>query len=334
MISALKKNRKTIIVFSLLILAEVFVLYYPLDYLVYFGGTATDLDPYVQVLNMESVDQGSYYMLSVHTSQANGALWLRSLFNKEMDLVPTENRIPQGMDMEEYNNLMLEMMAESQKKATLMALKLGGFDYEVKGGGLKISGFTENSLLSDVLQEDDVIKSFAGREVLMNEELQPLLALYSPGDQIEIGVERQGELLYFSGPLTQDEAGNAKMGVYVTNTSFELTHDFEISFDNQKIGGSSAGMMLTLQILDKLLPEDLSKGYGIAGTGTIRLDGSIGPIEGVKQKVKAAEDAHAIYLLVASENAAEAALYAKSIKVIPITNIDEAVAFLRALDSK
>ena len=327
-----KSNRRIFIIFAVLLVLEIIFLNYPLNYLVYFGGQATDLTPFIEVVDVPSDDQGAFYMLSVHTTKANGALWLRSLVNKNMDLVPVANRIPQGMSMEEYNQLMLDMMDESQKKATLMALQLGGFDYEIEGGGILVEDFTEQSLLKEVLQKGDIIKSLDGHRVLINEDLQGLLQTYQPSDQIELVIEREGETLTLKGALISDEQNNAKLGIYVSSTPFELQHQFEINFDDQQIGGGSAGMMLTLQILDKLLPEDLSAGYKIAGTGTIRLDGSIGPIEGLTQKIKAAEDEGAPYLLVAADNAEEAKLYAKEIEVIPIANLQEALEFLQGLE--
>ncbi len=49
--------------------------------------------------------------------------------------------------------------------------------------------------------------------------------------------------------------------------------------------GSSGGGMLSLSIYNSLLPGDITKGKKIVGTGTIELDGSIGNIAGVKQKI-------------------------------------------------
>lgn len=89
--------------------------------------------------------------------------------------------------------------------------------------------------------------------------------------------------------------------------------------------------MFTLEILNQLDPVDLTGGQVIAGTGTIGLDGVVGPIAGVKQKVVAAERGGAAYFLVPIENfdsAAKIARNLKSIEVIGVTDINEAVAIL------
>lgn len=49
--------------------------------------------------------------------------------------------------------------------------------------------------------------------------------------------------------------------------------------------GASGGGMLSLSIYNALLPGDITQGKRIVGTGTIELDGNIGNIAGVKQKI-------------------------------------------------
>ena len=52
-------------------------------------------------------------------------------------------------------------------------------------------------------------------------------------------------------------------------------------------------------------PEDLTRGRFIAGTGTLALDGTVGPIGGMRDKVVAAGEAGAEVFLVPAENMAE-----------------------------
>lgn len=49
--------------------------------------------------------------------------------------------------------------------------------------------------------------------------------------------------------------------------------------------GSSGGGMLSLSVYNALLPGDITQGKKIVGTGTIEIDGTIGNIAGVKQKI-------------------------------------------------
>ena len=56
---------------------------------------------------------------------------------------------------------------------------------------------------------------------------------------------------------------------------------------------------------DALTPGDLTQSRTIAGTGTIGLDGKVGPIGGITDKVEAARRVGATVFLVPKDNMAE-----------------------------
>jgi len=62
-----------------------------------------------------------------------------------------------------------------------------------------------------------------------------------------------------------------------TNVSYVL-HD-------SNTGGSSGGLMQSLYVFNQLTPNDITGGLKIAGTGTINIDGSVGAIAGIRQKI-------------------------------------------------
>ena len=70
--------------------------------------------------------------------------------------------------------------------------------------------------------------------------------------------------------------------------------------------GPSGGLMQTIAIYNSLLAGDITKGHKIMGTGTIWVDGSVGPIGGVKQKIITANNFKADYVFIPSENYNEA----------------------------
>jgi PDZ domain-containing protein len=92
--------------------------------------------------------------------------------------------------------------------------------------------------------------------------------------------------------------------------------------------------MFTLTLYNVLSPEDLTGGRKIAGTGTINLDGTVGPIGGVKQKVAAAEAVGASYFLSPVENYEDALSVARHIKVIKIATAQQAIEFLQSLPAQ
>lgn len=109
---------------------------------------------------------------------------------------------------------------------------------------------------------------------------------------------------------------------------------FPVEIEPGDVGGPSAGMMHALAIIDTLTEGELTDGHVVAGTGTIGLDGTVGTIGGIRQKVVAAEAAGAEYILVPQGNY-ETALTAErdSIEIVPVATIDDAVDFLESLST-
>ena len=69
---------------------------------------------------------------------------------------------------------------------------------------------------------------------------------------------------------------------------FDINYDTlfpHLTVNKMNVGGPSGGLLQTLYIFDKITSEDFSKGYKIAGTGTISVDGKVGEIGGIEQKI-------------------------------------------------
>ena len=62
----------------------------------------------------------------------------------------------------------------------------------------------------------------------------------------------------------------------------------DINLDTSDVSGPSAGLAMTLAIIDALTPGDLTGGKRVAVTGTIDPDGNVGEIGGLPQKAVAA----------------------------------------------
>ena len=95
--------------------------------------------------------------------------------------------------------------------------------------------------------------------------------------------------------------------------------------------GPSAGLAFALEIYDALSDRRLAKGRKIAVTGTIDLEGNVGPIGGVRQKVLGAARTNADLVLVPVENAADGRAAAKGrVEVIGVSSFRQALRALGA----
>ena len=111
---------------------------------------------------------------------------------------------------------------------------------------------------------------------------------------------------------------------------------FEIAFDTGEIGGPSAGLAFTLTLLDELTEGDLLGGVDVAVTGTMQLDGSVGPIGGLPQKVSAVRQAGIGHFLVPAgqsdeDMAAARQVAGDDVELIVVADVDEALAALQRL---
>ena len=92
--------------------------------------------------------------------------------------------------------------------------------------------------------------------------------------------------------------------------------------------------MFTLGIIDRLTTGNLSDGQFIAGTGTMDLDSTVGPIGGIQQKEITARGAGATGFLVPADNCAEALTQVpQGLQLVKVGSLDEAMKALETITS-
>jgi PDZ domain-containing protein len=129
-----------------------------------------------------------------------------------------------------------------------------------------------------------------------------------------------------------DEPNVPMIGITAENLNPRFEFPFPIEIEAGQIGGPSAGLMYTLAVMDLLAPDELTGGHVVAGTGTIDIEGNVGPIGGIRQKVVAAEAAGAEVMLVPTDNYEEALTARRvAMELIAVSTLDEALAALGQL---
>lgn len=110
----------------------------------------------------------------------------------------------------------------------------------------------------------------------------------------------------------------------------------DVIVPSKKEGGGSDGLVMTLELIHQFGNEDLIKGNLITGTGTISPTGDVGEIGGIDLKIKAAEESNYDYCFVPKAQQEEATDIVKDyeykIRIVPVTNVEEALSFLRNLN--
>ena len=96
----------------------------------------------------------------------------------------------------------------------------------------------------------------------------------------------------------------------IIDQSANIKLPFPVKIRAGSVVGPSAGLAFALEIMEKL-GRNVDRGYKVAATGELQLDGSVLPIGGVEQKTIEAKRSHVDILLVpAGDNAAEARKFA------------------------
>ena len=91
------------------------------------------------------------------------------------------------------------------------------------------------------------------------------------------------------------------------------------------VGGPSAGLMMTLGIVDLATPQQETGGRTIAGTGTIGKGGKVGAIGGIRFKMIAARDAGAGWFFAPASNCDEVVGHVpQGLRVVKVSTLSQA----------
>jgi Lon-like protease len=280
---------------------------------------------------------GGIYYLDVTERQAS---WLERLlpFTRPdgASIVPNRAVVPSGISFEAQHKQELEDMERSQQVAAAVALRRAGLHVTARPTGVLVEGVFSNVPAAKVLRGGDVIVGVNGQSVLSRPELRAALAKHTPGDVVSLRILRSGKPLIVSVRTIADpqEPKRPLIGAYRASQAAAITLPLKVHIDLRGVGGPSAGLPFALDVLE-LLGTDVTHGYKVAATGELDLDGSVGPIGGVKQKTFGARRAGVDVLLVpAGENAVEARRYAGGLLVIPVESFQQALRKLATLPPK
>lgn len=323
--------------------ALVFGLIYKVPVVVFQPGEPSDSADFVTVLGVEPNGGESQVLITttvvVTEPPALQWLWLRYV-NDFNEFEETEQFFGTDTTEEEVDAFNDAEMVNSQNAAELVALDQIGLD--VSDSELVVAEVIDDTAAVGVVETGDVITEIDGTEVKTAGELIDFLVDKSPGDTLELTVlspdadeTEVRELVLGEFP---DEPDRAFVGiqpgerVLVDEEALDAL-PFQIEFDSNEVGGPSAGLALTIEILDQLSEGDLLGGTDIAFTGTIRLDGSVGGIGGLPQKAVGVRDFDVDTFIIPVQGGSEENLRLATEFVEGGVNIIEVSTLQEALDA-
>ncbi|WP_168188730.1 S16 family serine protease [Thermoflavimicrobium daqui] len=323
--------KKLLISIVILVLLGIASIYIPIPgYMVITPGEMLNTKEMIQV-DQGTKSKGDYYITSFEQGPANAISYLFS-FTGIIKVEPMPPLDEQKMDVEKGK----ADLENSKLSAMTAAIRKAGKDvkYEHKGWEVLKDDTKYGIKKGDLLQAIDGISLKSSEEFF----LPDLIKYYEKkkvGDTVTYQILRGEETLEVKTKLVEQNGQkiddlNLRLSV---KQKAEFQSPVKVNFKKLDLGGPSAGLMMTLDILDELLPEDLTKGNKIAGTGTISADGKVGIIGGENYKVLSTIDTGVKVFFCPKENAKLAQETVKKydikVKVVPVATLDEAVEYLR-----
>ena len=334
------KNKKLLIVFLFIFIIISSLSLIQTEYYFMSPGPPYQWDiDYGEIDNYEF--DGFLYQLTVRRDEANVLIYIWSLVNDSYDLYPREVILPDGVSPKELSEISIQNMRTSENVAIAVALKNVGYEISSKGDGVAVVGILDDSPVKDKLKKGDLLNSINNKNISSATEFISTLRTYSIGETVSIGLLREVDgnkkTLTIETTLIEhiEYEGEPMVGFLATTVNERFDFPFEIDIKTGNVGGPSAGLMMALNVYNNLIPEDLTNSMIVAGTGTIEIDGSVGPVGGIKQKVIAAKRAGAELILVPVANFEEAKIFeTEETAIVAVDSFSAALSVISQYSSR
>lgn len=306
------------------------------DYL-YVPNPAEPVAERVKVEDERSPDAaGGIYYVDVTLKRAR---WLDRLvpFARPdgASLVPSHAVTAPGQTFRQRIAAARTEMNRSEEIAAAVALEAAGLAVDAEPRGALIESVAVDVPAAATLESGDVIVEAAGQPVLTPGALRNAVEDLDPGDEVRLRLRRNGKPLErtIRTIAAPDDERRTIIGVSVSQIA-RIRLPLDVEIDLGDVGGPSAGLPFALEIF-QALGNDVDRGYRVAATGKVELDGSVTPVGGIKQKTFGVRSAGAdVFLVPAGENAAAARRYAGGLRVIGVETFAEALRVLKTLPDK
>ena len=281
--------------------------------------------------------EGNLYQLTVRRDEANYFTYIWAKVDNSVDLYSREVILPKGVTPQELSEISMQNMKTSENVAIAVALDSLDYEIETQGDGVLVVGILDDSPVAGKLLKEDLITSINNEEIKSTTEFIALLRTYEIGDIVSIGIIREGIKKSIETKLIEhiDYENEPMVGFLASTPNQRFVFPISIDIDTGNVGGPSAGLMMALNVYNSLIENDITNGIKVAGTGTIEIDGSVGPVGGVKQKVIAAKNAGASLILVPTANFNDIKSYIDDdTNIIPVDTFKQALEVIFEYSSR
>jgi PDZ domain-containing protein len=271
---------------------------------------------------------GGFILTSVSVYQPNTYRLIAAIL-KNREIANLSEVLPKGVNQDQYYKDQRAQFDESRDIAAAAAAKAAGMKVTLKGTGARVTDLAPGAPAEKILKKGDVVIGVDGEPVKLSTELARAIQSRPAGTIFDLTIERSKRTQHVKVASRAGIAeGTPAIGILLETRDFDITLPFKVHFKHHDIGGPSAGLAYALAIYDILEPADIAHGRDIATTGTISLEGQVGPIGGIREKAVAAKRAGATLFVVPDSEAPDAK--GAGMSVIGVTTLEQAVNALRS----
>jgi Lon-like protease len=277
--------------------------------------------------------------------KANIYSYLIAKASKYQEIYPENVIRDEDESDEEYSIRQLHLMESSKLNAIEVAYKKAKIPVDFLYKGVYVLNIFPGMPAEGKLLPGDRIFKVDGNSFASSDLFIDYVKKKEIGDTIKLSIKRKEttkdvNISIAAFPKMPSEKG---LGIELVDDK-EIIVKPDVKVNTEEIGGPSAGLMFSLEIFNQLTEDDLTRGYAIAGTGTINSEGIVGPIGGIEQKIVAADKVGAEIFFAPNEKGAADSNYKAAVKtakdidtkmkIIPVDTFDDAVAYLEKLKTK
>jgi PDZ domain-containing protein len=305
----------------------------PSPYFLITPGGTYDIGSRLHIPDEYRKPMGRMAFTAVFEQEANWGEVAHARVAGQAEIVPAVAIRPPGTTQEQVNEANKRLIDESKPVAAVVGLRAAGYPVDITGQGAQVESIIDGFPAQGVVQVGDIIVAVDGQPIDTTNTLIQAITRHHAGDHVTLQIRRGEDTLTLDLATKESpsEPGRAVVGVTVSTYLFDVRMPFQVDIESDNVGGPSAGFMFALGILDSVTDGDLTRGYFVAGTGTIAQDGTVGAVGGAAEKALAAEQDGAQVFLVPRDDADEARRWVRAVQIVPVDRFEDAVHALCAL---
>ena len=326
-----------------------------LNYYVLSPGDAQSVGPLIKVPPDKAHRvHGSVLLTDVFLGPVTALSYVPDLLSGDDQVVPTNELVASGIPTSELTAQGYLEMVQAKAAAETAALRRLGYHVPEHDSGAVVEAVGSNTPAFGVLKVAQVITAVNGVSTPTLCAFVGQLATFDPGQRVTLSIDQnrftpdgtlvQGSAVAKTLRLIKRPAGvpaysgcagvrssRGFLGLSV-QTQQDFTYPFPITINTADIGGPSAGLAMTLGLINTLSGGHVTGGRAIAATGTIDPLGNVGDVGGVAQKTIAVERSGAtVFLVPPPELGIARSKATASLHVYAVSTLAQALSILKKL---